>query len=346
MDSVSQFALGAAIGEATLGARLGRKAMLLGGLLGTLPDMDVLVQYADAVESFTYHRSWSHSLFVLGLVSIPIAWLLMRYFPASWLNDKYSGDKQGLAVPYRHWFTCVFLVLVTHPVLDGFTIYGTQLLWPLPVQPIAWGSIFIIDPLYTLPLIIGLLVAYRHRTKAKKAVITGLLVSTTYLGVTLLLQSHVRAKSIDALSAQNVSAHNVLVAPTPLSVLWRVVSMDGNQYHEGFTSLLDKSDEIRFIAYDTNRELIDAHAAHWPVSRLDWFTNQMISASRIADELVINDLRMGIESSYIFRFAVGRWNSTEFEPIVSRELPVEIDVDRMKLLLKRLVDESIILEPH
>jgi len=96
MDSVSQFALGAAIGEATLGGRLGRKAMLLGGLLGTLPDLDVLVRYSDAVESFTYHRSWSHSLIVLSLISVPIAWLLMRYFPARWFLP---ATHKGLAPP-------------------------------------------------------------------------------------------------------------------------------------------------------------------------------------------------------------------------------------------------------
>ena len=84
MDSLSQFALGAAIGEATLGARLGRKAILIGGLLGTLPDLDVLVQYADAVESYTYHRSWSHSLLVLSLASPIIAWLLYKLIPARW----------------------------------------------------------------------------------------------------------------------------------------------------------------------------------------------------------------------------------------------------------------------
>jgi len=78
LDSISQFALGAAIGEATLGSRLGRKAMVLGGLLGTLPDLDVVVHYSDAVASFTYHRSWSHSLLVLGLLSPFIALALQR----------------------------------------------------------------------------------------------------------------------------------------------------------------------------------------------------------------------------------------------------------------------------
>jgi len=88
MDSISRIALGASIGEATLGQRLGRKAMLIGGMLGTLPDLDVLVRYSDAVASYTYHRSWSHSLLLLSLVSPLIAWLLHRWYPSSWLQLK------------------------------------------------------------------------------------------------------------------------------------------------------------------------------------------------------------------------------------------------------------------
>lgn len=345
MDSLSQFALGAAIGEATLGARLGRKAILLGGLLGTLPDTDVLVRYTGAVESFTYHRSWSHSLFVLGLISIPIAWLLMRYFPKKWLGGTQASSEQSIEPSYRRWFLCVFLILITHALLDGFTIYGTQLLWPLPISPIAWGSVFIIDPLYTLPLLIGLVVAFRKRRLARNAVIAALFISTIYLGVTVLIQSHVRAKSLDALQAQNLGATNVLVAPTPLSLLWRIVSMDGDKYYEGFTSLLDNTNDIHFVPYDSNRSLIDKYTHLWPVARLDWFTNGMISAQRVDDELLINDLRMGIESSYIFRFAVGQWNENGFEAVESRELPVEIDTERMRTLLKRTWDDSIILGP-
>lgn len=345
MDSVSQFALGAAIGEATLGSRLGRKAMLLGGLLGTLPDLDVLVRYSDAVESFTYHRSWSHSLIVLSLISVPIAWLLMRYFPARWFLPT---THNGLAPPkpgYASWFVAVFLILITHAILDGFTLYGTQLLWPLPVDPVAWGSVFIIDPLYTGPLLIGLVLAYRKRVHARQFVIAGLVFSTLYLGYTLLAQQSMRARAIQALQQQNLGTENVLVAPTPLSLLWRIVSMDGEQYYEGFASLLDNTDHIEFIAYPSNRALIDDLYEHWSVSRLDWFTGEMISADRVDDNFIVNDLRMGIEASYIFRFNLGRWNNGEFEPRQSTQLPVEIDLGRMRNLFGRAVNEELVIEP-
>lgn len=344
MDSVSQFVLGAAIGEATLGSRMGRKAMLVGGLLGTLPDLDVIVHYSDAIAAFTYHRSWSHSIFVLSLASLPIAWLLARYFPDRWLLGEKGRLPKTSRRSFNRWLLCVWLILITHAILDGFTIYGTQLFWPLPVEPIAWGSVFIIDPLYTVPIIIGLIVAIRNRRIARRAALVSLLISSCYLGVTLLVQHSIRLKSVRALALQNLGTENVLVAPTPLSLLWRVVSMDGEQYHEGFTSILDHSDVIRFTSYDSQRGLIDEHLAHWPIARMDWFTGQMISASRVDDKLIINDLRMGIESSYIFRFSVGQWNQNEFEPLKSVQMPLKIDTERMRALLRRTWDESLVVD--
>jgi len=344
MDSISQFVLGAAIGELTLGHRIGRKAILVGGLVGTLPDLDVLVHYTDAVASFTYHRSWSHSLLVLGLVSPVLAWILHRCFPRRWVSA--GAQSQSVSQPdYSHWFWCVFLGLTTHPILDGFTVYGTQLLWPLPVDPIAWGSVFIIDPIYTLPLIVALIVSYRHRQSIRRAMLTALLVSTAYLGLTLLIQQHVRLIGLRSLQDQGLGSTNVLVAPSPFSLLWRVVSIDGEHYHEGFYSLLDQHKHMQFASYESNRKLIDEQFSHWPIARMDWFTNGMISASREGDELIINDLRMGIESSYVFRFLVGRWNDSEFEALTSVQLPLQLNEARMRSVVQRAWDEKVNVEP-
>jgi len=347
VDSVSQIALGATIGEVTLGQRLGRKAMLLGGLLGTLPDLDVVASYSDAVASFTYHRSWSHSLFVLTIASFLIAWLLSRYYPNRWLATPVGdiAEPQHTNPPYKVWLMSVLLILITHPLLDGFTLYGTQLFWPLPFQPVAWGSIFIIDPLYTLPLIIALFVAWKKRRKARTTALIGIVVSCAYLLVTLFIQQHVRTKSIRSLQEQGMAYNNVLIAPTPLSLLWRIVSMDGNEYHEGFTSLFDDAETIRFISYPSQLDIIKKTYSHWPVRRMDWFTNGMISASVEEEKLIINDLRMGVESSYIFRFDVGGWREDQLQPTESTLLPINIDRDRMKMLLRRVTDEDVSIAP-
>lgn len=345
MDSISQFVLGAAIGEATLGTRLGKKAMLFGGLLGTLPDLDVLVHYSDAVASFTYHRSWSHSLLVLGLASPIVAWLLYQAVPASWSVNAQRSDSRTNSPKYSHWLVFVFLVLITHPLLDGFTVYGTQLFWPLSTDPIAWGSVFIIDPLYTVPLIISLVVAFRYRNWARSAALIGLVVSTVYLTIAMASQRHAGVVAIKSLEEQNLSTANVLVAPAPLSVLWRIVAMDGDTYHEGFYSIFDQNKKIRFASYQSHRAIIDRNMNHWPIARLDWFTKGFIAASRENDQLVISDLRMGVEASYVFRFLMGSWSSTGFIGEQSVLMPLQMDTERIGRIVERAWDERIDILP-
>ena len=124
MESVTQDALGAAIGGAVLGRRLGRKAILIGAVLGTLPDLDVIIDYGDAVANVTEHRGFSHSLFVLTGLATLLALLSARFAPIK-------------AISLPRWWCFYTLILVTHPLLDALTTYGTQLLWPLDVTPAA-----------------------------------------------------------------------------------------------------------------------------------------------------------------------------------------------------------------
>src|SRR5690554_2444127 len=144
MDSITQAVLGASVQGALLGRWQGRKALLYGAALGTLPDLDVVIDYGDAVADMTYHRGFSHSLLVTAAVSVLLAWLVRRYRP----HPGYSG--------MRLWLS-IWLVLTTHVLLDAFTTYGTQLFWPLTTPPVAISSIFIIDPLYTLPLLLAVI---------------------------------------------------------------------------------------------------------------------------------------------------------------------------------------------
>jgi len=167
MDSLTQAILGAAVGEATLGRRLGNKALLWGAVLGTLPDLDVLYPFADPVSAFTWHRGPSHSIFVLAALTPLLVWLILKLHPQT-------------ANYRRRWYLLVLLVFGTHVLLDCFTVYGTQALWPLPLPPVGWATIFIIDPLYTLPLAVGVLAAAmlrRHPDRAWRWNLAGLALS-------------------------------------------------------------------------------------------------------------------------------------------------------------------------
>ena len=83
MDTVTQIALGAAVGEATLGRKVGWRAPLWGGHCGLLPDLDVLWPFADPVSAFTWHRGYTHALAVLVLAAPVVAWAAVRFHPAT-----------------------------------------------------------------------------------------------------------------------------------------------------------------------------------------------------------------------------------------------------------------------
>jgi len=333
MDSVSQIVLGASIAHLTLGDKLGKRALLLGAVVGTLPDLDVLVPYADAIESFTFHRSWSHSLFMLTLFSFPLAWLCQHLLSKS-------------EIPYRRWWSGLWLILITHPLLDGFTVYGTQIWWPLSVPPTAWGSVFIIDPIYTVPLIAGAIIAARrHWQQARPAVIAGLMISTSYLGWTVIAQHITRQKVIDTLAQSAIVANHVMIAPFPFSLLWRVVVVTDDHYLEGYSSLLDSDLRISMDTYDNGKHSCSKWLSRWPVQRMDWFTQGAFALSVRNNVLVLSDLRMGIEDDYVFEFAVADWKDDAWQKIITRQMPVSIDADRMKLLFYRMVDEDVDLTP-
>ena len=232
--------LGASVCYAAIGPKIGKRALIIGAIVGSLPDLDVLVPYDDAIASFTYHRSWSHSLFVLSLCSLPLAWVIRRA----------TSPDLSASASFGQWWLAIWLVLFTHPLLDSFTIYGTQIWWPLPLPPVAIGSIFIIDPLYTLPLLIGCIIAWRStgshsqkvfllRLRARRVVIAGLAISSLYLGWTLLSYSYTAQRLERQLQIQQIDAKTRVIAPFPTAVLWRIVVANNDSYKETFASLCD-----------------------------------------------------------------------------------------------------------
>jgi inner membrane protein len=297
MDSVTQIALGAAVGGATLGRQTGRRAWVWGAFCGLFPDLDILYPFDDAVKAFTYHRGPSHSLFVLAALTPLFARSILKIYPQT---AKYRTK----------WYALVYLVFVTHVLLDCLTVYGTQIFWPLGTPPVMWSTIFIIDPAYSLPLFFGVLAALmvsRKRSWGRTANAVGLLLSTVYLMWTVGVKIYVTDIAHHSLKAQGIIYQKMLTIPTPFNtLLWRVLAMDDTGYVEGFYSLFDRSKDVYVKHYPSEKTLLKNMADHWPVQRLKWFTHGFYSVRRATDGTVITDLRMGLEPFYVFQFNVGQ----------------------------------------
>ena len=318
MDSVTQAALGAAIGGAIAPAGQRRKALLAGAALGTLPDMDVLIDYGDAVANFTYHRGFSHSLLVLPPFAL-LLWLALRRWWAPVREE-----------PLR-WLAIIALALITHPLLDAHTAYGTQLFWPLEVTPTMWATLFIIDPLYTLPLLVGVVVVAVRPADAG-IIRACLILSTLYLGWSWVGQSIVTRHVEVALAERAMPGAPAFIVPTPFNTLiWRVVVQTEEGYLEGFDSLLTDEDRLDFTVHRFDRGLLDEAGNVWAVTRLRWFSRDFVKATVENDRLLVTDLRMGQEPIYVFTHVVAVRGNPHWET-----LPTE--------LISPAIDERVLLD--
>jgi inner membrane protein len=303
MDSLSQLVLGAAVGVAVMGRRTAVwKAALWGGVCGTLPDLDVLIEYGDPISNMVLHRAETHALFWLSLAAPLFAWLIARL--------------HGETALFRRWWLALWLVLITHPLLDAMTVYGTQLALPFSDHPFGVGSIFIIDPLYTVPLIAGVLAALIARGSPRSLRINavGLALSVAYLVWGAAAQQWVTSVVQAQLRAQGIAAERVLVTPAALqSVLWRVVAVNGGHYYEGFYSLFDGKRAIRFDRFDRGaalrEELRGESVLNTRVETIARFSKGFYKLALDGSTVVLSDLRMGQEPGYVFAFAIAERKS-------------------------------------
>jgi inner membrane protein len=332
MDSITQAALGAAVGGLVADRQIGRKAMLVGAVIGTLPDLDVLVPLSDAVETFTYHRSFSHSLLVLTLVSPLAGWLLHRMFSAQ--------------LSFRRSWLLTWLVLITHILLDSLTVYGTQIFWPVSDYPVSGSSVFIIDPLYTLILLLGLAALFRRSRRAQAINCICLCLTSAYLCWAVAAKLHI-ARDVEAsLTQQSVQYDKLLTTPMPFNTLgWRFVAMQDNGYLEGFASVLDPVDHVyRFNRFVSRNQLLDDIESHWPVARLRRFTHGFYKVQRQDDEIQMVDLRMGAEGAYIFAFVVGKVTAQGSVAVPAAEADTPRDFSGLPHLFKRIFDADAVLK--
>lgn len=304
MDSLSQLVLGAAVGIAVMGRRTALwKAALWGGICGTLPDLDAFIDHGDAVRNMTLHRAESHALFYLTLAAPFLA------AGIAWLHKEKTL--------FRRWWLAVWLALITHPLLDWTTVYGTQLWRPFSNEPLGLGSMFIIDPLYTLPLLVGVVAALRiAHPRALRWNTAGLVLSTGYLAWSAWAQQHVIQIATASLAAQGVQVERLLVTPTPFNTIaWRIVAITPTGFQEGFYALTDKSTSVVFDTFPRGEALAPALRNNPGAESIASFSDGFYKLSEQQGQVVITDLRMGQEPFYTFSFEVATRTADGFRAI-------------------------------
>ena len=243
MDSLTQIALGIAVAEVCAGKTLGNRTFLYGAVLGTLPDLDVLVgKFLNPVDGVMIHRGISHSLALFVVLAPLLGYLITKL------------ERQRICLLKAA--NMVFWCLLTHVVLDMFTSWGTQVLWPLPDR-IAFKTIFVVDPLYTVPLMVALVMVWRSKTEVlrRKYVWRGIAISSAYLALSCGIKLYALNQFENALQKQQISYDALIVKPTAFNlILWNANVATKEAYLLSDYSLLD-SQPIQFKMYPKNNAL-------------------------------------------------------------------------------------------
>ena len=305
MDSLTQIVLGAACGEAVLGKKIGNKALLFGAIGGTIPDLDVYVGsllFGNQIDAMLFHRGFMHSILFSVLAAFLFGWLVFKLYD--------SGKRKGTTVQ-KDWTSLFFWSLFTHPILDCFTPYGTQLFSPISNYRVALNNIAVVDPIHTIPFLLCMIILMFFRRTSRRRSLwlkLGIGISSIYLLFTFANKLYMDSIYRKSLSANNVVYKRYFTQPTIFNnVLWYGVAETDSTYYVGYYSLLD--DENKFSDF---KELPKERALnindYKRVNDLAWFSNYYFSIYKIAEnEYQYNDLRYPLTSdensnSSVFRF--------------------------------------------
>ncbi|MBT8245091.1 MAG: metal-dependent hydrolase [Winogradskyella sp.] len=331
MDSLTQIVLGAACGEAVLGKKIGNKALLFGAIGGTIPDLDVFVGalfYGNEIQAMAFHRGFMHSILFAILGAIVFGWLVFKL---------YDKGKRWHTTNLKDWVLLFFLALFTHPILDCFTPYGTQLFSPFSDYRVAFNTIAVVDPLYTLPFLISLIVLmFFKRTKPKRQLWLklGVVISSVYLVLTVFNKYYVNWVYKNSLVKNNIAFKRFQTQPTIFNnVLWYGVAETETEYYVGFYSLLDNKKVINdWTKIDKQQHLIPMNDRD--LSKLAWFSDRYYSIrpSENKDKFIYSDLRYPLldpndAKTSLFTFRVfnnnGRWDIKNSRPEINEDASLE-----------------------
>ena len=298
MDSLTQIVLGAAVGEAVLGKKVGNKAMLYGAIAGTIPDLDVIsTHFLDTTQALAFHRGFTHSIAFSVLFAPVLGWLVSRYEKLKSIKD---------------WSLLFFWAFVTHPILDAHTTWGTQLFWPFDLR-LAFQTIFVIDPLYTLPFLVFLIMAMRqnrHAAKRRRYNNLGLYVSTTYLMLTFALKALAYRQFEQALEHQQIEYTAMDTRPAPMNtLLWSANVQTADAFLLANYSFFD-TQPITFTSYPKNHALLEGIKNNERVQRMIAITEGWYTVREEASKLYFNDLRFGLMSlepnaqEFVFQYEI------------------------------------------
>lgn len=276
-----------------LGRKMGNRAIGWGAFFGTVPDLDVLVTpFLSHAWNLWWHRGPSHSLLIMVLAS----WWLAKPLAKLWKRDKISVKLAG-------WF--LFIEWSTHVLIDCFTVYGTSVFWPFSSYRVGFNHLFIIDPMFTSPMLVALVWLAFLRTKKqlpkrRRLNAWGIALSVAYALLSVGMKQ-LASRGFDAdLAQRGVKYERRMEAPTPFNILfWRSVVDRGEEFWIGYRSVFEGKDRaVRWTVVPKQASALDGLMEHRETRMVTWFSDGWWIARPHAKGAWVADLRFGETRSW------------------------------------------------
>lgn len=285
MDSITHIAVGAVIGEAIMGKKIGKRALLLGAIAQSLPDIDFVASFfLSTADDLLAHRGFTHSFLFAVLAALLLALISERWH-------------RPHNISLQKWILFYCIEIFTHLLLDAFNSYGTGWFEPFSHLRVSFNALFVADPFFSLwcgIAFVALLILRRNHARRKYWVRISLALSACYLLYALYNKSTINAVVEKNLAQQHIASRRFFATPTALNNwLWYIVAEDENGFHIGYRSVFDRSPAIAFHYFPRQQNLLENVKQKEDIQRLVRFSQGYYTLDHIGDTLVFNDLRFG-----------------------------------------------------
>ena len=268
MDPVSQGAVGAAFAQSAAKKENIILIGFIGFLAGLAPDLDVLIRSEDDPILFLeYHRQFSHSLFFIPIGSFFVALFIFPFV-------------RGL-MSLRMVYIASFLGYATHGLLDACTSYGTQLFWPFSDQRVTWNNISIVDPIFTVPIVILLAIAITKRKRIFSFIAIGWI--TFYLSLGFIQYERTLSAAMDLANSRGHNAERMTLKPSFGNlILWKSIYQHEETYYVDAIRTVHSStwcsgESIEMFDYQYHLSSLDKDSQQAKdIERFRWFSQDYL----------------------------------------------------------------------
>jgi len=259
-------------------------ASAIGLLAGIAPDIDIFIRSdKDPLLFLEYHRHFTHSLFFIPFGSLICAFVFYHFF-AKYYN-----------LSFRHTYIYSFIGYATHGIIDAFTSYGTQLYWPLSNERVAWNTISVIDPLFSIPVALFVFIALI--TKKKLFTFTALFWITLYQFTAFHQKQRAETAMAEYADINYKNIENLVAKPSFGNIIvWKVIHTTKDEYHInavrlGIDTKIIPGETIKKLNLEDDFKWLDIKSQQGKdLERFRWFSNNYLGLDK-NNKNIIYDVR-------------------------------------------------------